>query len=201
MKHAEADEIGISALLVTDASELPRPDKSDIGEKCEKDDVEAIQTGKPFVEKEKDGFDVSLPLHDSTGKLIGVVESGLRRRPVRRKRVLLGRGLMACGRSQIRRGDTMRALAWRCDDLHFISQAVFGEMSDRRFRLTGRRLKNPIPTTPMSFPVESCQAEGKHRSRLFFFHKWLPRLHCLDIVLLAFSPMSLLSVEAIPMHP
>jgi hypothetical protein len=30
------------------------------------------------VEKEKDGFDVSLPLHDSTGQLIGVVGIGFK---------------------------------------------------------------------------------------------------------------------------
>lgn len=32
-----------------------------------------MQTGKPFVEKEKDGFDVSLPLQDMSGKVVGSV--------------------------------------------------------------------------------------------------------------------------------
>src|SRR5258708_15949406 len=77
MKHAEADEIGISATTRHGCLGIASTDKGDIGEKCEKDDVEAMQTGKPFVEKEKDGFDVSLPLHDLTGKLIGVVGTGL----------------------------------------------------------------------------------------------------------------------------
>jgi hypothetical protein len=78
MKHAETDEIGISATTRRGCIGIASTDKGDIGEKCEKDDVEAMQTGKPFVEKEKDGFDVSLPLHDSTGKLIGVVGIGFK---------------------------------------------------------------------------------------------------------------------------
>jgi len=78
MKHAEADEIGISATTRHGCIGIASTDIGDIGEKCEKDDVEAMQTGKPFVEKEKDGFDVSLPLHDSTGKLIGVVGIGFK---------------------------------------------------------------------------------------------------------------------------
>ena len=78
MKHAEADEIGISSNTRRGCMGIASTDKSDIGEKCEKDDIETMQTGKPFVEKEKDGFDVVLPLHDSTGKLIGVVGIGFK---------------------------------------------------------------------------------------------------------------------------
>ncbi len=78
MKHAEADEIGISTTTRRGCIGIAATDKSDIGEKCEKDDVEPMHTGKPFVEKEKDGFDVSLPLHDSTGKLISVVGIGFK---------------------------------------------------------------------------------------------------------------------------
>ena len=32
-----------------------------------------MRTGKPFVEKERDGYDVSLPLHDAAGNAIGAV--------------------------------------------------------------------------------------------------------------------------------
>jgi len=30
-----------------------------------------MKTGAPFVEQEAEGFDVTAPLHDATGKLIG----------------------------------------------------------------------------------------------------------------------------------
>ncbi len=45
----------------------------EIGEKCDQDEFTAIRTGKPFVEKEADGFDVTLPIHDATGRIIGTM--------------------------------------------------------------------------------------------------------------------------------
>jgi hypothetical protein len=45
----------------------------DLGEKCDKDEDTAMKTGEPFVEHEPDGFDVTAPLHDATGKLIGAL--------------------------------------------------------------------------------------------------------------------------------
>lgn len=80
-KHPEADEVGISTDTRRGCIGIASTDKSDIGEKCEKDDSEPMRTGKPFVEKEKDGFDVSLPLHDSTGKIIGAVGIGFKSAP------------------------------------------------------------------------------------------------------------------------
>jgi hypothetical protein len=32
-----------------------------------------MKTNQPFVEKEKDEFDATLPIHDSAGKIIGTV--------------------------------------------------------------------------------------------------------------------------------
>lgn len=72
-KHPEASEIGIAIVGLHGCSTIASTDKGDIGEKCEKDDSEPMTTGKPFVEKEKNSFDVSLPLHDLSGKLIGSV--------------------------------------------------------------------------------------------------------------------------------
>ena len=45
----------------------------DLGEKCDKDEEIAMKTGEPFVEHEPDGFDVTAPLHDASGKLIGAL--------------------------------------------------------------------------------------------------------------------------------
>jgi iron complex outermembrane receptor protein len=80
-KHPEADEIGISATTARGCIGIASTDKSDIGEKCEADDVKPMQTGKPYVEKEKDGMDVSVPLHDATGKTVGVLGIGFKAAP------------------------------------------------------------------------------------------------------------------------
>jgi hypothetical protein len=77
-KHPEADEIGISANTSRGCMGIASTDKSDVGGKCEKEDSEPMRTGKPVVEKEKDGFDVSLPLDDSTGMMVGTVGVGFK---------------------------------------------------------------------------------------------------------------------------
>lgn len=77
-KHPETDEVGISTYTRRGCYGIASTDKSDVGEKCEKDDVAPMQTGKPYVEKERDGFDVSVPLHDSAGKIIGSLGIGFK---------------------------------------------------------------------------------------------------------------------------
>src|SRR5882762_2540132 len=87
MKHDEADEIGISATTRHGCLGIASTDKADIGEKCEKDDVEAMQTGKPFEEKKKMAsmFPCRCTIRRESSS--AWLESGLRRRPVRRKRL------------------------------------------------------------------------------------------------------------------
>jgi hypothetical protein len=77
-KHPELSEVGISATTTRGCVGIASTDKSDIGEKCEADDIKPMQTGKPFVEKEKTAFDVSMPLHDASGKVIGVIGYGFK---------------------------------------------------------------------------------------------------------------------------
>jgi hypothetical protein len=77
-KHPELDEIGISAITSRGCVGVASTDKTDIGGKCEKEDSEPMRTGKPVAEKEKDGFDVTLPLHDATGKMIGSAGFGFK---------------------------------------------------------------------------------------------------------------------------
>jgi hypothetical protein len=72
-RHPEATEIAISARSSHGCETIASTDRGDIGEKCEKDEVTPMRTGNPFVEKEKDGFDVSLPLHDAQGRVVGAV--------------------------------------------------------------------------------------------------------------------------------
>lgn len=57
-----SEQEGCKTIAATEAKE--------IGEKCDKDELTAIKTNKPLVEKEKDEFDVTLPLHDSAAKII-----------------------------------------------------------------------------------------------------------------------------------
>ena len=58
----KSDTDGCKTIAATEANE--------VGQKCDKDELTAIRTNKPFVEKEKDEFDVTLPIHDSAGKII-----------------------------------------------------------------------------------------------------------------------------------
>jgi len=80
-KHPELDEIGISAISSRGCVGVASTDKTDIGGKCEKEDSEPMRTGKQVVEKDKDGFDVTLPLHDSAGKMIGSAGFGFKSAP------------------------------------------------------------------------------------------------------------------------
>ena len=47
-------------------------DVKEMGDKCDKGELAVMKTGKPTVEKEGDGYDVTLPLHVS-GKTIGII--------------------------------------------------------------------------------------------------------------------------------
>jgi hypothetical protein len=53
----------------------------DLGEKCDKDEAIAMKTGEPFVEQEPDGFDVTAPLHDVSGRLIGAIGIDFKQQP------------------------------------------------------------------------------------------------------------------------
>jgi hypothetical protein len=47
-------------------------DTKEIGGKCDSDEFGVMKSGKPTVEKESDGYDVTLPLHVE-GKTIGTI--------------------------------------------------------------------------------------------------------------------------------
>ena len=68
---------GCKTIAATEASE--------VGQKCDKDELTAIRTNKPFVEKEKDEFDVTLPIHDSSGKIIATAGMDFKLQPGRTK--------------------------------------------------------------------------------------------------------------------
>lgn len=82
-RHPEADEIGILTTTSKGCFSIASTDKSDVGERCEADDVQPMKTGKPSVGREGSGFDVSVLLHDATGKTIGVLAVGFKGAPGR----------------------------------------------------------------------------------------------------------------------
>ena len=85
--HPEVSGLELSATppgkkgCVTIASTDPK----DINEKCDKDESLPIETGKPFVEKEKDGYDVTVRLEDLTGKVVGALGMDFKPKPGQEK--------------------------------------------------------------------------------------------------------------------
>jgi hypothetical protein len=72
--HPEFSEIGISAVIPGEGCYgLASTDKTDIGEKCESDDVVPLHTGRASIGTEGKNLDISLPLHDASGKIVGVI--------------------------------------------------------------------------------------------------------------------------------
>jgi hypothetical protein len=72
-KHSEVTGLEIAAVTKAGCKTIAATDPKDLGEKCDKDELQALQTGEPFVDHESDGFDVTLPLHDGSRKIIAVV--------------------------------------------------------------------------------------------------------------------------------
>lgn len=62
---------------------------NEIGEKCDQDEFTAMKTNQPFIEKQKEHgeetYDVTVPLHDATGKVIGTVGMDFRSAPAQQK--------------------------------------------------------------------------------------------------------------------
>ena len=66
---SRSEQEGCKTIAATEVKE--------IGEKCDKDEFTAMKTNKPFIEMEKEHgeevYDVTMPLHDAAGKVIGTV--------------------------------------------------------------------------------------------------------------------------------
>jgi hypothetical protein len=74
-KNADVDGIEISATPESKSScvTIAATETKDLGEKCDEDEFAALKSGKPHVEKEADGYDVTAPLHDAHGRLVGTI--------------------------------------------------------------------------------------------------------------------------------
>jgi len=75
LKHSEVTGLELSAASAgrKGCVTIAATEAKDLGEKCDRDETTAMSTGKPFVEHEPDGFDVTAPLHDASGKLVGTI--------------------------------------------------------------------------------------------------------------------------------
>jgi hypothetical protein len=80
-KHSDITGVEISAEVGGVCKTIASTDTKEIGEKCDADEFQPLHTGKEYVEREKDGFDVSVPMRDSKGSVIAVV--GMDIKPVR----------------------------------------------------------------------------------------------------------------------
>lgn len=73
-KHPELSAVEMATTpLHQQCVTIAATEAKDLGEKCDDDEFTAMRTQKPLVEKEEEGFDITVPLHDATGKLIGTV--------------------------------------------------------------------------------------------------------------------------------
>ena len=87
-KHPELTAMEIALRSPDKCSTVADTAVEGIGEKCDHDELKAIKSGEPFVEKDADGFDVTMPLHDANGIIIGTVgmdfkaETGLKKSTV-----------------------------------------------------------------------------------------------------------------------
>ena len=74
-KHSEITGLELSASRADqgDCATIAATEAKDLGETCDRDEASALKTLKPFVELEPDGFDVTAPLHDSRGNLVGTL--------------------------------------------------------------------------------------------------------------------------------
>ncbi|HJY80235.1 MAG TPA: hypothetical protein VKK81_04030 [Candidatus Binatia bacterium] len=62
-----------------------------VGQKSDPEDLKAIETRKPVVLREGENFDITLPLHDSAGNIIGAIGLTFRPRPGEQESDAVGR--------------------------------------------------------------------------------------------------------------
>ncbi len=78
-KHAEiaSMEVAATPLHETTCVTIAATEAKEVGAKCDDDEFAAMKTNKPFVEKENEGgkevYDVTLPIHDASGKIMGTI--------------------------------------------------------------------------------------------------------------------------------
>lgn len=85
--HPELDgvELASTPLHKTQCMTIAATETKELGEKCDKDEFTAMKTNRPFVEKEvengKEVYDVTVPIHDSAGKIIATAGIDFKPKP------------------------------------------------------------------------------------------------------------------------
>ena len=85
--HPELDGVELASTPPhkTQCVTIAATETKGIGEKCDKDEFTAMKTNKPFVEKErekgKEVYDVTVPIHDSAGKVIATAGIDFKPKP------------------------------------------------------------------------------------------------------------------------
>ena len=79
--HAELVALELAVTINGRCKTIAATAVEDVGEKCDADELGPIQTGQPGVEpptKEDPVYDITQPLHDAAGHLIGAVGMDIR---------------------------------------------------------------------------------------------------------------------------
>ena len=77
--HPELQGLEISAASVKkdECTTIASDEAKGIGEKCDQDEFTAMETNKPFVDLASEGdkkfYDVNIPIHDASGKVLAIV--------------------------------------------------------------------------------------------------------------------------------
>lgn len=71
--HHEITGIDLAAFSEPSCSTIASSDAQELGEPCEAEELAPIRSGKPHVEEEKDGVDITVPLYSAAGELVGTI--------------------------------------------------------------------------------------------------------------------------------
>lgn len=96
-KHTEVTGLEIAATTKHGCKTIAATDPKELEEKCDAEVWRPLRSGKPYVEREKDGFDVTLPLHDASGKTIAVVGMDFKPEPAQTKESVIEQGRQITG--------------------------------------------------------------------------------------------------------
>ena len=77
--HPEVTGLELAANKAGGCQTIAATEAKEIGEKCDQDEMTAWKTNRPFIESEKDEYDATVPMHDTTGKVISTVGMDFKR--------------------------------------------------------------------------------------------------------------------------
>jgi len=88
-QHPEPKEVELAIASADQCSTIASPNIKDVREQCDDDELEPLRRGTPSVEGENGGYDITMPLHDGSGEVIGTIGLDFNRRMNLGKALLL----------------------------------------------------------------------------------------------------------------